>query len=77
MANKLSESLRQKISFFLPNLLRFIIRKRKENFPFGYILVLIMLHYLPRFQNIPPISDCVDEITREKPIEFEQFVKDY
>jgi uncharacterized protein YbjT (DUF2867 family) len=77
MAEKLSIGLGKKISFVSPNLLQFIIRKRKEDVAFGYILVLIMLHYLPRFQDIPPVSDDVEKITGEKPIEFEQFVKDF
>ena len=77
MADKLSEGLGQIITFESPNLLRFMMRKRNENVPFSYILVLIMLHYLPRFQDSPPISDCVEKITGNKPIEFEQFVQDY
>ncbi len=36
-----------------------------------------MLHFLPRFQKVPPISNWVEKITGNKPIEFSQFVKDY
>jgi len=77
MADKLSEGLGEKISFESPNLIHFFLRKRNENVSFGYILVLIMLHYLPRFQDIPPTSDWVEKITGKKPIEFKQFVIDY
>ena len=77
MAGKLSEGLGEKINFESPNLLRFFLRKKKEGVTFGYILVLIMLHYLPRFQDIPPISNWVEKITGDKPIEFNQFVSDY
>ncbi len=77
MADKLSEGLGQKISFESPNLLQFMIRKRQENVSFGYILVLIMLHYLPRFQSTPPITDCIKKITGKKPIEFVQYIQDY
>jgi uncharacterized protein YbjT (DUF2867 family) len=77
MAEKLSNGLGVKISFESPNLLKFFLKKRKEKVAFGYILVLIMLHYLPRFQKIPPISVWVEKITGSKPIEFSQFVKDY
>jgi uncharacterized protein YbjT (DUF2867 family) len=77
MADKLSEGLYEKITFESPNLLRFFIKKKKEGIAFGYILVLIMLHYFPRFQDIPPVSDWVEKITGDKPIEFSQFVIDY
>ena len=77
MSEKLSKNLHEKITFKSPNLLQFFLRKREENVAFGYILVLIMLHYLPRFQDIPPISNWVKEITGNEPISFSQFVSDY
>ena len=77
MAEKLSNSLGEKISYKSPNLFQFFLRKRSENVAFGYILVLIMLHYLPRFQDVPPISDWVEKITGDKPITFNQFINDY
>lgn len=77
MACELSKILGVKIDYRSPNLFQFFIKKSKENVPFGYILVLIMLHYLPRFQKIPPITDCVEKITGNKPINFSQFVNDY
>lgn len=77
MAEKLSNSLGEKISYKSPNLFQFFLRKRRENVAFGYILVLIMLHYLPRFQDVPPISDWVEKITGDKPITFNQFINDY
>ena len=77
MATELSVGLGEKITFKSPNLFRFFMRKRKEGVAFGYILVLIMLHYLPRFQDIPPISDWVKKISGDKPITFNQFINDY
>jgi uncharacterized protein YbjT (DUF2867 family) len=74
MADKLSRGLGIKIEYISPNLLRFIKQKLTENVPFGYILVLIMLHYLPRFQKAPAISNDFELLTGKTPTTFEQFV---
>ena len=77
MADKLSVSLGVKITYISPSLVNFTTQKLKEKVPFGYILVLIMLHYLPRFQEIPPFSNAFEDITGNNPISFDQFVADY
>lgn len=76
MAEKLSVGLGEKITFDSPNLIRFYYTKWKENVPSGYILVLIMLHYLPRFQKEPKITDCIKQITSHEPKNFDQFVRE-
>lgn len=76
MTYVLSNSLGRKITFKSPNLISFYFRKRRENIPSMFILVMIMLHYLPRFKTTPPTSDCVEQITGNKPCNFEEFVKD-
>jgi uncharacterized protein YbjT (DUF2867 family) len=76
MADKLSAGLGVKIDYISPNLINFTIQKLKENVPFGYILVLIMLHYLPRFQQEPFFSNAFQKITGRSPISFDQFVID-
>jgi uncharacterized protein YbjT (DUF2867 family) len=76
MADKLSIGLGVKINYESPNLWQFFWQKRKENVPFAFILVLIMLHYLPRFQETPPITEVVKNIIGKDPITFDAFVKD-
>ena len=76
MAATLSKSLGFEIRFKSPDLLSFFLTKRREKIPTMFILVLIMLHYLPRFQKDPEITDWVEKITGKKPITFEQFVRD-
>lgn len=76
MAEKLSDVLGVKIKYESPNLLHFYRTKHKENTPFMLIVVLIMLHYFPRFQKEPAITNCVKEITGIEPISFETFIKD-
>lgn len=52
MTTILSEELGEKINYTNPSLFRFFWRKRKEGVSTMFILVMIMLHYLPRFQPI-------------------------
>ena len=77
MAGKISTILNLNIKFSSPNLLKFYFEKRKEKISPGFIAVVILLHYSPRFHKEPKISDCVNEITGKAPIGFEQFLLDY
>ena len=76
MAKILSSQLGVKIAFKSPNLISFFLTKREEKVPTMLILVMIMLHYLPRFQKEPHVNDWVEKLTGRKPITFEQFVND-
>ena len=76
MATQLSNGLGTKITYESPNLLKFYWTKRKEKIPFMLIMVLIMLHYFPRFQKPPNITDNIKKITGNEPISFRQFIKD-
>lgn len=74
MAEKLSKGLKTIIKYDSPNLFRFFIVKRKDKMPIMLILVMIMLHYLPRFQNEPETTDWIKKITNDEPKTFEEFV---
>jgi uncharacterized protein YbjT (DUF2867 family) len=75
MAATLSRVLQRKISFNSPSLIAFYLRKRREQVPVPFILVMIMLHYLPRFQQTPPATDWVQTITGTPPRRFEAFAE--
>jgi uncharacterized protein YbjT (DUF2867 family) len=75
MCQSLSAVLGRHIEFVSPNLLSFFLEKRKEKVPTPLILVMIMLHYLPRFQSTPPTSGWVERILGRKAIGFEDFVR--
>jgi uncharacterized protein YbjT (DUF2867 family) len=65
---------RQKlVSYKSPSPFRYFIHKRKQGHSMMYILVLIMLHYLPRFRPAPSISTAVKEITGRNPVSFNTF----
>jgi uncharacterized protein YbjT (DUF2867 family) len=75
MAEQISEGIGKPIKFISPNLLQFLSMKRKEGIPLVFILVMIMLHYFPRFQKPPKTSNCVQLITGEEPVSFSEFVR--
>lgn len=76
MAGTLSDKLGIDISYRSPGLIQFYRAKRKERMPPAFILIMIMLHYLPRFQKEPLVSNWVEQITGTAPTSFEQFVDD-
>lgn len=76
MAEKLSKGLNTTITYESPNLFNFLLIKRKEKMPIMLILVMIMLHYLPRFQQEPNITNWVKRITNDEPKTFDEFILD-
>ena len=76
MARILNDILGTNIKYISPNLLSFFITKRKEKTPTMFILVMIMLHYFPRFQKEPETTKWVEKITNRQPTTFEQFIND-
>ncbi|MEC5157236.1 NmrA family NAD(P)-binding protein [Chryseobacterium sp. MP_3.2] len=74
MAEKISNGIGKTIKFISPNLLQFFLTKRKENRPTMLILVMIMLHYFPRFQKTPKTTEWVKIITGQDPKSFDDFV---
>lgn len=76
MAIVMSTVLKRNIRFISPSLIKFFLNKRKEKVPSMFILVMIMLHYFPRFQKEPQVTQWVEIITDKQPATFEHFVKD-
>lgn len=76
VADLLSRALGRPIRFRSPNLLHFMYRKWREGMPFNFILVLIMLHYLPRFGSPPPFSDDFEQLMKRKPRPLEQYIQE-
>lgn len=73
MAFQLSTALGKKIRFGSPNLVAFFVRKKKEGVPSMFILVMIMLHYLPRFSAAPALSNSIEAILGRAPGSFREF----
>ncbi|CAN5332281.1 SDR family oxidoreductase [soil metagenome] len=74
MALKLSKGLGKMVKYESPNLVSFFITKRRQGMPPMLILVMIMLHYFPRFQKEPDTTDCVETILKKQPKSFDRFI---
>ena len=77
MAAILSKCLGSNIQYKSPNLLSFFLAKRKEKLPAMFIVVMIMLHYFPRFQQEPEVTDWVEKMIHRKPATFERFIHNH
>ncbi len=75
VAQELSQVLGRKIEYENPNPIKFYRAKKKQGTERGLILVMIMLHFLPRFQKDPQISKFYEEITGKKPNTLLEFIK--
>ncbi|HLO89563.1 MAG TPA: NmrA family NAD(P)-binding protein [Lentimicrobium sp.] len=56
------------------NPLSYFIQKKRDGEPTAKILVMIMLHFLPRFSNEPRISTFYEKLTGKRPTGLEEFV---
>jgi len=49
--------------------------KKREGMVKGMIMVMILLHFLPRFQKEPRISDFYERLTGKKPSDLKTFIE--
>ena len=75
MAEKLTTGLGTPITYLSPGPWRFYRTLRHEGREPGLILVMLLLHMLPRFTGTPPVTHTVTYLTGRAPIEFAQFVE--
>ena len=75
MADSLSRHLNRSITYKSPNPLVFLWKMKQRGHSVKFILVLIMLHYLPRFKSAPNISKSVKTITGFEPNSFSTFIQ--
>jgi len=74
MADLLTTGLGAPFSYESPSPWRFYRTLQQDGVAPGLILVMLMLHMLPRFTGTPPVTSTVFELTGRVPIEFAQFV---
>ena len=74
MADQLSAGLGRVIRYESPGPWRFFRTKKREGLAPGFILIMLLLHYLPRFQAEPPVTDTVAALLGQPPVEFARFV---
>jgi len=75
VANQINKVLNSNITFQNVSPLKFYTLKKYEGFKKGLIIVMIMLHFLPRFQKPPRISDFYEKTTGRKPTTLSEFIQ--
>lgn len=76
MADQLTAGLGTPIAYVSPSPWQFFWTKKREGVAPGFVLIMLLLHYLPRFAAEPPTTSAVADLTGHPPIEFAQFVAD-
>jgi uncharacterized protein YbjT (DUF2867 family) len=75
VADLITQTLKEKIEFINANPFRFYRIKKQEKMQKGMILVMILLHFLPRFQKEPVISGFYERLTGKKPTTLKEFIE--
>ena len=69
-----------KVKYVSPSLVRYVIYNLKKRKKISYILVMILLHYLPRFNKFNKknnqTSTDFQDVTERQPISIEKFICD-
>jgi uncharacterized protein YbjT (DUF2867 family) len=74
-ATFLTEVLHRKITYISPNLINFYFSKKREGIPSAFIMVMILLHFLPRFQQQPDIHPDFMQLTGQEPNTLKNFIE--
>lgn len=70
----MNEYIANKIIYQSPGPLSYYFQKRKDGLDKGMIMVMIMLHFLARFQKEPLINDFYERLTGKKPTTLKEFI---
>ncbi|QLE00433.1 NmrA family NAD(P)-binding protein [Galbibacter sp. BG1] len=65
----------EQITYRSINPISFYIVKRKEGLSREFTLVMLLLHFLPRFQKTPNLSNEYQNLTGKEPTSLEEFIK--
>ncbi len=71
----INNSINNPIKYRNVNPFRFYRIKKRERMVKGMIVVMILLHFLPRFQKEPKISDFYERLTGKKPTDLKTFIE--
>ena len=75
IADLISNMINERVDYENFNPLKFFRTKKKDGISTGMILVMIMLHFLPRFQPEPKISNFYEKLTGKQPTLIAEFIK--
>ncbi|NCA87100.1 MAG: NmrA-like family protein [Clostridia bacterium] len=75
VAHAISDILRQPVDYQNVGLISFYRLKMSEGVPRGKVLVMMMLHFLPRYQKELPLTDDFYRITGHQPTTMKEFLE--
>jgi len=75
VVKRINTRLSTDLQYISPAPLPFFLYEKRKGSSTAYILVQIMLHYLPRFSKVPVISDSFKDITGDLPNSIEDFIE--
>ena len=75
VTSKINNTITGHIRYRNVNPIRFYNIKKREGMAKGMIIVMIMLHFLPRFQKEPAISDFYEKLTGKKSTDLNSFIQ--
>ncbi|MFW5662375.1 MAG: NmrA family NAD(P)-binding protein [Bacteroidota bacterium] len=75
VAGMISDITGRKIEYESPGLIRYYRMKKKQDIPRAKIIVMMMIHFLPRIQSQSPLSEDLKSITGKNPITLDDFIK--
>lgn len=73
--DEINRTIGSSLKYRSVNLISFFRHKRRQGVSRPMIMVMIMLHFLPRFQKPPRISTAYTELTGRKPATLSDFAK--
>lgn len=74
VVDRINAALHSNINYSSVNVLHFFFYKLRQGEKPGFIMVMLLLHFLPRFQEEPTISNNVEAILGRKPRHLEDFL---
>jgi len=74
VSDLISNTIHRQVKFDNANPFRFYWVKKMEGLNTGMIIVMALLHFLPRFQPAPKISDFYEQLTGKKPTTLRDFI---
>ena len=70
----INEQVDRKLTYNSVGPFKFYRLKKREGVKRGFIMVMLILHYLPRFQKEPLVSINVEKLTGKKPATLKEFI---
>jgi uncharacterized protein YbjT (DUF2867 family) len=75
VARLMSKVLGERIKFININPISFYIKKKREGLESRFAVVMTILHFLPRLQAEPKISDTYETLTGRVPTTLQEFIE--